>query len=96
MYYITAFSSFWFLLTTISVSAFPTSDGAIIYVKPSSASNAACPDQPCITLRDLYIYISDGASFVFLSGVHKLDLACLLIKGRSNVSLSTLEGNGSA
>ena len=95
-------SSFWLLLTMIYSAALPTNDGAIAieyYVRPSSASSATCPDQPCLTFNDYARekdqYFLDGCSFVFLSGVHQLDLR-LQLESISNVYIGALKYNGSA
>ena len=87
------------LLLPIIFSALPTNDGAVAYVKPSSASNVTCPDEPCLTFNDYARerdkHFLDGASFVLLSGTHQLDLQLRLEKV-SNILLGTLEGAGSA
>ena len=88
--------SFWLLLTVL-ISAPSTNDGAIAYVR--SSNHATCPDQPCLMLneyaREQDQYFLDGASFVFLPGIHQLDLQ-LQLENISNVSLSVLEEDGSA
>ena len=57
-----------------------------------------CPDQPCLSFneyaREKDRYILDGTTFVFLSGVHQLDLR-LRLENVSNISLGPLEGDGS-
>ena len=84
----------WLLLATIS-SALPMKDGIIAYVRPSSASRVTCPDQPCLSFneyaREKDQYFLDGTFFVFLSGVHQLNLQ-LWLENVSNISLGSLEG----
>ena len=88
--------SFWLLLT-ILISAPSTNDGAVAYVKPSN--NVTCPDQPCRMLNDYAReqdqYFLDGTTFMFLPGIHQLDLQ-LRLENISNVSLGVLEEDGSA
>ena len=88
--------SFWLLLT-IFFSHLSTNDGTIAYVK--SSSNVTCPDQPCLILNDYAReqdqYFQDGTLFMFLSGVHQLNLRLHLVH-ISNVSLGVLEEHGSA
>ena len=87
----------WFLLT-ITISALPTNDGAIAYVRPSSASGDICPDQPCLSFSDYARekdqYFLDGTSFMFLSGSHQLNLQ-LQLENVSNLSLGPLKGDRS-
>ena len=92
-------SSIWLLLTMINIPALCAYDGAIVYVKSSGTSTLPCPDQPCFIFndyaRDKTQYFLDGTSFVFLSGVHQLDLQ-LNLENISNISLCALNGTGSA
>ena len=87
-------SSFWLALAILFSTA-ATNDSATMfaYVNPSSASNVSCPDQPCLMFNDYARendqYFLDGTSFIFLPGVHQLDLR-LRLENISNVSLLTL------
>ena len=90
----TTHSTFW-VIVTIFCSVIGTNDGAIAYVRPSSAGNVTCPNQPCLTFNDYAKekdqYFLDGTLFEFLSGVHQLDLNLTV----SNISHCVLEGDGS-
>ena len=83
---------FWFLLALLLSSA-STNDGAIAYVNPFDTSNLTCPEQPCLTLneyaREKDRYFLNGTSFIFLSGVHQLDLP-LRLDYISNISFEAL------
>ena len=82
------------LLLLISVSSVQS----IAYVRPSSANNVTCPDQPCLTFSDYARekdhYFLDGTTFVFLPGVHQLDLQ-LWVENVSNLSLRFFEKDAS-
>ena len=89
-------SPFWLLLT-ILFSDISVNDGAIAYyVRPSSSqtSNVICPNQSCLTFNDYARekdqYFQDSTSFIFLSGVHQLDLQ-LRLENISNISLCIVE-----
>ena len=88
----TTYSTLWLLLAILFSTA-STNDGAIAYVRPSSISNVTCPDQPCLMLddyaREKDHYFLNETSFIFLPGVHQLDLQ-LRLENISNVSLLTL------
>ena len=86
------------LLLIVTFSALSTNDGSIAYVRPSSTGNATCPVQSCLSFNDYARekdrYFLDDTVFMFLSGVHQLDLRLRLVNV-SSVSFSSLEGNGS-
>ena len=80
------------LLFAIIVPCFIFSiDGEQGFVRPSE--NQTCPAQPCLTLNDYARqanqYFLDNTTFVFLSGVHRLDIR-LRLENISNVSLIVL------
>lgn len=80
------------LLFAITVPCFIFSiDGEQGFVRPSE--NQTCPAQPCLTLNDYARqanqYFLDNTTFVFLSGVHRLDIR-LRLENISNVSLIVL------
>ena len=83
---------FWFLLALL-LSSVSTNDGAIAYVKPFDSNNLTCPERPCLTLneyaREKDRYFLNGRSFIFLSGVHQLDLP-LHLDYISNISFEVL------
>lgn len=83
------------MVFSFRISAASSTDGttAYHYVRPFSAHNVTCPDQPCLTFNDYARekdqYFLDGISFIFLSGLHQFDLQ-LQLENLSNVSFDTL------
>ena len=60
----------------------------LLYVSPNNSTNASCPSQPCATLNQYLLNISEmsNVKFLFLSGTHSLT-SNITIQHAYNVSI---------
>ena len=85
--------SFWLLLVVIAHCSILSTNANKAFVRPSE--NISCSSQPCLTLneyaREADQYFVDNTTFMFLPGIHQLDIQLNLVSVSDIVLLSSNE-----
>ena len=73
---------FWLLSAIVTHYSIFSTNAENVFVRPSEFEDVTCPYQPCLTLNDYARetdqYIVDNTTFLFLPGIHQLDIQLYL------------------
>lgn len=76
------------MMAALQINTYTCTPTGLFYVSPNNLTDASCPSQPCGTLNQYFLNISEvsNVQFLFLSGTHNLT-SNITIQHAYNVSM---------